>query len=122
MKFAEDLQQEGHVITAYAETSITINGRQFTQSLIITPSKLKENWPVPRIGDLLPDHVDHLTSLEPELIVIGTGQKLVFPAVEAYASVIRKNIGIEFMDTGAACRTYNILMSEGRNIVAGLII
>jgi len=56
------------------------------------------------------------------LIIIGTGNKLTFPAVEVYSGIIEHGIGVDFMDTRAACRTYNILMSEGRDIVAGLIL
>jgi len=67
-------------------------------------------------------HIEKILSLKPELIIIGTGNKLVFPPAEAYSAAISFGIGIDFMDTRAACRTYNILMSENRNIVAGLIL
>jgi uncharacterized protein len=68
------------------------------------------------------NHVEQILALKPELIIIGTGNKLVFPAVELYSSIIQHGIGVDFMDTGAACRTYNILMSEDRDVVAGLIL
>lgn len=122
MKFAQDSQDEGHVITAYDHTSVSINGKPFKQSLIITPSKLNEKWPVQTISELEPVHVEQILSLNPELIIVGTGDKLVFPAIEMYSNIIQRGIGIDFMDTGAACRTYNILMSEGRDVVAGLIL
>jgi len=122
MKFAEDNQDEGYVITAYDSTNIVINGKSFTRSLIIAGDQMNDSWGVDSISTLTNDHVDTILSFNPELILIGTGSKLTFPAVEAYAPIISAGIGVDFMDTGAACRTYNILMGEGRGVVAGLIL
>ncbi len=122
MKFAQDSQEEGYVITAYDIDSVSINGKTFSQSLVIANAQLNDNWNINCIESLTPGHVDQVLSFEPELIIIGTGNKLIFPAVEIYASIIERGIGVDFMDTGAACRTYNILMSEGRDVVAGLIL
>jgi len=121
MKFAQDCQQEGYVITSYDNSSICINGKTFSKSLIVASRQLGENWEIETVESLRETHINQLLLFNPELIIIGTGNKLVFPAVEVYSSIIRRGIGIDFMDTGAACRTYNILMSEGRDVVAGLI-
>ncbi len=122
MKFAQDNQDEGYVITSYESDNVSINGKKFAQSLIISTRLLNENWKIDSIESLQTNHIDQILKFEPELIVIGTGNRLVFPTVETYAAIIRQGIGVDFMDTGAACRTYNILMSEGRNVVAGLIL
>ena len=122
MKFAQDSQDEGYVITAYDDDSVSINGKAFRQSFIIAARQLEENWGITAIELLQTDHIDKVLSFKPELIIIGTGNRLVFPAVEAYSAIIQQGIGVDFMDTGAACRTYNILMSEGRDVVAGLIL
>jgi uncharacterized protein len=122
MKFAQDSQDEGYVITAYDNESVTVNGKPFSQSMIIARTKLNENWDIDRIELLQPVHLDLILSFNPELIIIGTGGKLIFPPVQVYSNIIRHGIGVDFMDTGAACRTYNILMSEGRDVVAGLIL
>jgi len=122
MKFAQDSQDEGYVITAYSEDGVNINGKAFNQSLIITTTKLDENWDIESISALQPSHMNQVLAFEPELIIIGTGNKLIFPAVDAYSNIIQRGIGVDFMDTRAACRTYNILMSEGRHVVAGLIL
>jgi len=122
MKFAQDAQDEGYVITAYGENDVAINGKTFSSSLIITRSQLDENWNLSNIDALEPEHIDQILALNPELIIIGTGKKLIFPAVAIYSNIIKKGIGVDFMDTQAACRTYNILMSEGRDVVAGLIL
>jgi uncharacterized protein len=122
MKFAQDSQDEGYVITAYDEGSVTISGKPFKQSLIIATTKLHENWAVSEIAQLQTIHIEQVLAFNPELIIIGTGSRLIFPAIEVYAPIIQRGIGVDFMDTGAACRTYNILMSEGRDVVAGLIL
>jgi uncharacterized protein len=122
MKFAQDSQEDGYVITAYDSSSITINGKMFSQSLVVANTQLNENWDIASIELLTPGHIDLVLSFKPELILIGTGSKLTFPAIEVYAGIIERGIGVDFMDTGAACRTYNILMSEGRDVVAGLIL
>ena len=122
MKFAQDSQEDGYVITAYDSSSITINGKMFSQSLVVANTQLNENWDIASIELLTPGHIDLVLSFKPELILIGTGSKLTFPTIEVYAGIIERGIGVDFMDTGAACRTYNILMSEGRDVVAGLIL
>lgn len=122
MKFAQDAQDEGYIITAYDNDSVSINGKTFNNSVIITKTKLDENWNISSIDALLTEHIEQILTFNPELVIIGTGKKLVFPSVETYSNIIKQGIGVDFMDTQAACRTYNILMSEDRNVVAGLIL
>ena len=122
MKFAQDSQDEGYVITAYGEDSVSVNGKVFEQSLILANTEFSEDWGLSSIEQLADEHIEQTLSFDPELIIIGTGDKLVFPKVEVYSAIIKRGIGVDFMDTHAACRTYNILMSEGRGVVAGLIL
>jgi len=121
MKFAEEDPTAGYFITAYDETCIQINGKNFASSVIIAPDAVDFNWPPTSIENLLSEHFDRIIEFKPELVLLGTGQKQSFPAVETYAALIQLGIGVDVMDTGAACRTYNILMSEGRRVIAGLI-
>ena len=121
MKFAQDSQDEGYVITAYDTDSISINSQPFSESLIITRTQLNENWGLSRIEMLQANHIDLVLAFKPELIIIGTGSKLIFPSVSTYSAIIEQGIGVDFMDTHAACRTYNILMLEGRQVVLALI-
>ena len=121
MKFSEDNPADGFFIRKYDDEKIIINDRGFDSSLIICPDQVIEHWQPRSIESLALEHVDELLTLKPEIAIIGTGSKLVFPSVEVYSSLIQQGIGVEIMDTGAACRTYNILMSEGRRVVAGLI-
>ncbi len=122
MKFAEDDLSEGYFITLYDEDTIQVNGKNFNNSLIISSQKLKTDWPPCSPQDLNPDHFSNIIEMKPELVLIGTGNTLVFPLVETYAELIKLGVGVEIMDTGAACRTYNILSSEGRHVVCGLIL
>ena len=122
MKFAQDTNDSAYIVTAYDDKAVSVNGKVFQQSLIISPQRFEEAWSLTSIRQLTTTHIDQLIAFSPELILLGTGNKLFFPPVELYAACIRNNIGIDFMDTGAACRTYNILTGEDRNVVAGLII
>ena len=122
MKFAQDSQEDGYVITAYDDNSVSINGKSFTQSLVVASTRLNENWNIADIKLLSSSHIEEILSFQPELVIIGTGNRLFFPEIEIYSGIIKHGIGVDFMDTGAACRTYNILVSEGRDVVAGLIL
>ena len=122
MKFSEDYATGVNVIRAYDDTSISINNQSFTESLAVSSHSFIEHWPVKHINELNSASLNLLLELQPEVIVIGTGNKLEFPSPQTYSEVINQGIGIEFMDSGAACRTYNILISENRKVVAGIIV
>jgi len=122
MKFTEDYATGVNVVRSYDHSGIIINTQSYSQSLVVSCDSLIENWPIQQINDLSSDALNLILELEPEVIVIGTGSKLEFPSPQAYSSIINQGIGIEFMDSGAACRTYNILISENRRVVAGIIL
>lgn len=122
MKFSEENLNEGYFISAYDQNQIVINGRSLQSSFVLAPDTVIEHWPVTDIAQLLPEHFAAVLSLKPEMVLLGTGAKLTFPEVACYAEIINHGIGVEVMDTGAACRTYNILLGEGRRVVAGLIL
>ena len=94
---------------------------QVTQSIIISGQELISDWEPASLAELTIKHIDIISSLEPELVLLGTGARLQFPANEILTPLHQRGIGIEVMDTAAACRTFNILMSEGRNVVAALL-
>jgi uncharacterized protein len=123
MRFSEADGSSGQLIDAYGGEGILIGGRRFTRGLIVTPNQVQEGWGPARPADLTVEHLDALLAIEPEtqVIVLGTGETQVFPDPALYFAVIGRGIGFEVMDTGAACRTYNILISEGRRVVAGLL-
>ncbi|MCI0591039.1 MAG: Mth938-like domain-containing protein [Gammaproteobacteria bacterium] len=122
MKLELDTAEEGYYrIRSYTAGAITINEETLTRSVVVTPRQLVREWPPQSFASLAPEHFDLIVTLEPEIILIGTGARLRFPQPDIIAPVTRRNIGIEFMDTGAACRSYNVLMVEGRRVAAALL-
>jgi uncharacterized protein len=122
MRFSEADVGSGHRVQGYEPGRILIDGRSYRSGLILTPERIVDGWGPVDPAQLSQDDVAELVELAPQVIVIGTGQRQVFPAPAVYAGAVRRGVGVEIMDTGAACRTYNILMAEGRRIVAGLIV
>lgn len=104
-----------------SETAQPVGIETLSSSFIISPRHLIQNWPPLTIEDLLAEHLEPLIELQPEIVLLGTGQKLQFPESKVLAQLHNQQLGVEIMDTAAACRTYNILMMEGRFVVAGMI-
>lgn len=121
MRFSESDDSGGYLIQAYGAEGIRIGARVYTSGLILTPRRILEDWGPPLPRSLDPGHLQPVIDLDPELIVLGTGRVQVFPDPAIYAAVLGRGIGLEVMDTGAACRTYNILMTEGRRVAAALL-
>jgi uncharacterized protein len=120
MKFTLETGSGQNLISAYGQGQVTINQRVFTRSLIVTPVRVIE-WLPRHFDELAAEHFDAIAELRPEVVVLGTGARLRWPAPEHLRSLVEARVGLEPMDTGAACRTYNILMSEGRRVVAALL-
>lgn len=95
--------------------------RQLTQSAIITPSTLVDDWQPRQAYELVAGHMQEILEFAPEIVILGTGRQLRFPANDVIEICYQAGAGVEVMDTGAACRTYNILAAEGRRVVAALI-
>lgn len=121
MKFAEDDPASGYLIQGYAVGSIRIGGQDYREGLLITPQRLAPGWGPESAAELRAEHIDDLLTADPQVIVLGTGRHQVFPDITVYAAGLARGVGIEIMDTGAACRTYNILVGEGRRVAAGLL-
>ena len=122
MKFAEDHNSANYKISAYDEESISINGLPHLQSLVLSPMELLIDWEPAKYKELNADHLDEIYAMKPEIIIIGTGLKQIFPPAEILRRLAKEQIGYEIMDTQAACRTFNILMAEDRTVVAALFI
>jgi uncharacterized protein len=122
MRFSEADNTSGSLIDAYGVDGIAIGGRLYRRGLIVTPERIVDPWGPTQPSELTADHLDELLAFSPQIIVLGTGRTQIFPDPSLYFRMIEQRIGFEIMDTGAACRTYNILMSEGRRVVAALIV
>ena len=99
-----------------------VNDRTLNRSFVIAPDALVEDWPVSDITAMRPADLDALFALQPELIVLGSGETQAFPPAEVMATCLQRGIGLEAMTNAAAARTFNVLASEGRRVVAGFVI
>lgn len=108
-------------IRSVSETGIRVADRMVTGSLIVSSTELVTDWEVSRLEQLDEDSLEPVFALEPEVVLLGTGSRQIFPEPELMMSFHRRGIGIEVMATPAACRTFNVLVSERRNVVAALL-
>lgn len=111
-----------NLIHAFEPGRVRINEEWFTENLIITASEIVRDWTLttpgtPSIADLEP-----VLQFDPELVIIGAGSGALTPDVDLMAELAARGIGLEYMQTAAACRTYNVVVHEGRRAVAGLIL
>jgi len=106
-------------IEAYDADSITINQMKYSDNILLLKNQLASPWVRKSVVDLVADDFDEIISAKPQTLIVGTGSKHIFFSSEIMALFQQARIGLETMTTPAACRTYNILASEGRN-VAGL--
>jgi uncharacterized protein len=115
-----------NLITAYSEAYIEVNKQRFNHSLIVMPELCLHDWDVKRCSEIGLSQVAKLIELhnshQLEVVLLGTGEKQHFLTGAPYFALAEKGIAIECMSTAAACRTYNILMSEGRQVMAALIV
>ena len=111
----------GHRITAYGGGFITVNETTFTVTVLLGQGALDTDFVERRPDDLNPDTIERIREQDPEIVIIGTGSRHVFPARELLAPLTHGGIGVEIMSTSAACRTYNLLSAEGRRVVALLL-
>ncbi len=110
-----------NIVTAYGADHVTINGQRHESSLVVLPNELLTDWMVRNVEELTEAHIERILGHKPEVILLGTGKQLKFPAGPILGCAAQAGVGLEVMDTFAACRTYNILMSEGRFVAAALI-
>jgi uncharacterized protein len=122
MEFIQIQSQAKIQIQSYQNHCLTINGQAHEKSLIALPDRLLENWPVTDISQLTAANCAELFNLNTKILLIGTGEKLAFPSTELLTWFRQKHFGVEFMDTAAACRTFQILTSENRSVAAALMI
>ncbi len=122
MKLQPDRQPTLNTVSAYGSNYIEINACRYESSLILMPEGPVEAWSCQGFADLKLEDFEKIAQKQPALVILGSGKKIQFPRPELIAPLIRAKIGIETMDLQAACRTYNVLMAEGRNVLAALII
>ncbi len=107
--------------TGYGEDYVSVNGERHSDNLIVLPDRLIPGWTQASFESLSLADFEQLAALDTEIILLGTGKQLRFPRPQLLRPLIQAQKGLEVMDIHAACRTYNILLSEGRHVAAALI-
>lgn len=121
MKLHLSSRTQENIFTAYGDGYVQVQNRTFTGNIIVSPDTLIDPWPAAGFDGLVPEDFDAVLALQPQVILLGTGRSLRFPHPRVLRSVMQAHVGLESMDTLAACRTYNILAGEGRKVVAALL-
>jgi uncharacterized protein len=122
MKFSLNPTAQQNIVKAYSPTQLRVGEKTLTRSCVLKADQLMEDWRPQHLDELTIDDLEPVLALQPEILLLGSGIRQKFPPPALMDAVLKRGIGIEVMDTGAACRTYNVLVSEDRNVVAALFI
>lgn len=121
MKLRADRIEGRNAIARHGAAGVVVNGNEYRRSVIVPWQGYVAPWPVDEFAALTEQHFSALLELNPELVIFGSGSRLRFVHLALMRALIERRIGIETMDTAAACRTYNVLLAEGRAVVAALL-
>ena len=122
MKFQPERAEGVNVLSRHAPGCVWVNAQPFEHSIVVPWQGATESWDATSVEALVAEHFDALLALEPELVIFGSGSRLRFPSPALLAKLFERRIGVETMDTAAACRTFNVLAGEGRRVVAALLV
>lgn len=122
MKMALDTASGVNVVRSYEPGAVEIGNRRFTASLLVLPDLIHTDWPPTAASELQPRHFRALLDNSPEVLILGTGDTQDFPEPSVFVTLMDMAIGFEVMNNAAACRTYNILLSEGRRAALALML
>ncbi len=122
MKIALDNEYQGYAIRSYGDGQITLNdNRRITTSLILTTDQVRDDWRPQTFEDLRREDFVPFTELAPQVAILGTGARQRFPSRDIMRHFAVNGLSLDVMDTAAACRTFNVLVGEGRRVVMGLL-
>lgn len=122
MKFTLESSSRVNLVRAYSRTELRIGEERVLSSCIVSADRLITDWPPARFEALTVPHLTEIFALQPEVVLLGTGERQRFPPADVRAEFAARGVGLEVMDLGAACRTYNILVQEERQAVAALFL
>ena len=122
MKIEREQAEGRNLFTGYGAGYVEVNRMRHTQSLVVSGERVVTEWPARSVDELAADHFAAILELAPEIVLLGSGATFRFPDPARLAPLREARVGVEVMDTPAACRTYNILLGEGRQVVAALIL
>ena len=109
------------LFTAHGADHVMVNNERYDHSIAVLPGEVRSDWEVTGFDALSAAHFDYFLALKPDVLLLGTGARQRFPHPRLYRSLTDAGIGVECMDTPAACRTYNILVAEDRKVVAAIL-
>lgn len=122
MRFTQEPSSGINVIRAYGGGELRINDATYRGAVILSASTAQSEPHIANLDELIAIDLSRVLALEPELVLLGTGERQIFPAASFGAQFLRAGIGFEVMDTGAACRTFNVLVGEKRRVVGLLLV
>jgi uncharacterized protein len=122
MKLHSSSTEKYQTVTGYDQQGVEINAQRFDYSVLVMPEVAPRPWDVTRFDDLTAGHFETIAADRPDVVILGTGERQRFVHPRLVASLSAQRIGVECMDSHAACRTYNILMGEGRKVTLALIV
>ncbi len=122
MRFTQEPSSGINVIRAYGGGELRINDATYRGAVILSASTAQAEPHIANLDELIAIDLSRVLALEPELVLLGTGERQIFPAASFGAQFLRAGIGFEVMDTGAACRTFNVLVGEKRRVVGLLLV
>ncbi len=122
MKFQPDTLAGVNLVTRHEPGCVWVGAQVLKHSVLVPWVGPVLPWDAPDFDSLSPAHFERILALRPEVVIFGSGQRLRFPAPALLRALIEQRIGVETMDTAAACRTYNVLVSEQRSAVAALLV
>jgi uncharacterized protein len=121
LKLQAERMEGSNAISRHGPGGVAVNGVEHTQSVVVPWTGEVLNWDVGSFDALTVAHFEFLAALKPELVIFGSGARIRFAKPELLRPLMQARIGIETMDSAAACRTYNVLLAESRAVVAALI-
>ena len=122
MKLHREAASALNTFTGYGSGYVMVNNQRIERSVVVLSDRIISDWAATTFEALAPEHFAPLADLGCEIILLGTGARLRFPRPEIMRPIMQSGVGLEVMDVQAACRTYNILLAEERNVAAALLL
>lgn len=122
MKFTQQTPAGSNLIRRYGPDFITVGETEIRRSCLVSASEIVTDWPPHGVDDLTAAHLAPIFALAPEVVVLSTGVNQTFPRAALRAEFATRRIGLEIMEVGAACRTFNVLVTEERKVVAAILL
>ena len=121
MKFHLQTPAGQNLFTGHGAGYVTVNGVRHAEAVVVAPDRVHADWTASDFDHLTAQHFEYLCALKPAIVLLGTGATLRFPRPELTQCLATAQIGLEVMDNAALCRTFNILVGEGRNVIAAVL-